>query len=211
MKSPLMSADSPFDSIQSETWPGVWPEVGQSRSPPPRSASSSTMSDKFARKMGSNRVLVSAGGPGVSGLLAPLELPRRVEVPGARECRHPGLTVEPGVPPHVIGVKVRVEDRVDVADREARLLKPFHEREGALVPERNEAFLSVAPAGVHEEAPPLPFDDERLDAHDDAPALVPRSPAPANRGGRLASLVASGKKYSAGSSRPRSSMTLVIV
>ena len=103
---------------------------------------------------------------------AVLELAGGVEVACVGERREPLTIHEMRSPADVVRVQVRVHDRVDGRDLEARIREPLEERPGHLVPEREWPLLPVPDARVHEHAPRARLDDDGLHAQRDVPLLV---------------------------------------
>src|ERR1700733_9677364 len=148
MKSPVISACSPFDWIITLTWPGVWPKVGVK------------VISSHIRSFVSTMVARPASMIGVT------ESARMSAMSGTRKRRHPFAIDQTRIPPDMIDMKMGAQHRIDRLRREAGVGKIGQERPIAVVPVRNPPpLLIVAQTGVDNDAPIRRFHDEAVDAH----------------------------------------------
>ena len=174
MKSPVISACSPCDRINTLTCPrGVAdrrhegdlvadPVIGLDQIDQPG------IVHRFHR-VGEDRRHV------VALVLAPpmIELDPPHQVPRPRKSRQPFPVDQHRVPADMIDMEVRAQHRVDRLARIAGGGEVGEERALQIVPRRDAtALLVVAEAGIDDDSALRRFDDQRMDAHLQPAALV---------------------------------------
>ena len=169
--SPVISARSPCDAISTETWPGVCPAVGTSRTRVAElviglhEVGQTRFDDRPHRDVDRGRVDLGTarGGP-------VLPLRAREQIPRIRERGHDAIAFPHHVPADVIEVQVGTQHDVDRLARVARGREPGEKVLGAVAQILEPRDRMRAEAGVDQD-PQLPgVDHEAVDRELD-PAL----------------------------------------